>query len=168
MKLKTIFKELHLYNGKIEYLIKLLIWVLCWIGGVYVMKDKTEGVGSAYFIFSLALLMEFAPKIAGKKENVARILHSLFCFMISAILVMSALILFNKNNETYHNIMYILSIIVMGYLIIDCSILWICMDEENNANQEELKKDVSTEERIQKFNEALMTGNLGDLTEEVK
>ena len=67
-KNKKIINEIHLYNNKIEMLIKLIILIISWMGGVLVLKDSKEGLGSAYFIFTLSLLMEVIPQI-NKKMN---------------------------------------------------------------------------------------------------
>ncbi len=160
-KIISIFSEMHLYSGKMEYIIKLLVWIICWIGGIYVVKDLNVGVGSAYFIFSLALLMEFTPRIHGKNELVTRILLSLFCFAIGSILVISAIILFTAEyNENLHTTMFIISICVMAYMLLDCFIL--CVSKEDNISDIENSSE-NNDDRVQKFNENLNTGNLGSI-----
>ena len=164
-KFKQTLYELHLYKGKIEYLIKFLIWVACWIIGICVARSNADNIGSAYFVFALALLMEFAFQIKEKKALVSRIFHTLFCFAMVAILIISVLSIFlSQYNETYDSIMFPLSICLMVYMAIDCLILWIGRDEEdkdaleNNSSADELAKIL-----LEKFNENLNGGNLGNL-----
>lgn len=146
-----------------EYLIKLLVWIICWIGGAFVLNDATKGVGSSYFVFSLALLMEFGPQIKEKKECIVRIIHWLFCFAICSILVCSAIILLSaKYYEKLHKIMYVVSIIVIVYMCLDCSILWIFKEDDDipcGANEIALNND-----RVEKFSKNLTTGNLGTIS----
>ena len=63
-KLKKTVSEIHLYENKIESLIKVVIWIISWIGGILVLlgDENKEVLGSAYFIYMLSLLMEFVPK----------------------------------------------------------------------------------------------------------
>ena len=51
-------------------------------------------MGSAYFIFALSLLMEFAIKIRDKTDIISKFIHTVFCCMILIILFMAIVILF--------------------------------------------------------------------------
>lgn len=164
-KFKQTLCELHLYKGKIEYLIKFLIWAACWIIGICVARCNGDNIGSAYFVFALALLMEFTFQIKEKTALVSRIFHTLFCFAMVAILIISVLSIFlSQYNETYDAIMFPLSIGLMVYMAIDCLILWVSRDVEDEDN---LEKNLSTDELakilVDKFNENLNGGNLGNL-----
>ena len=77
--MKKVIFELHLYNDVMGYLVRLGIWWVSWIGGVAVLYGEQEGISSAFLLFSLAMLMEFAPKIQDKQHTVSRVIHGLFC-----------------------------------------------------------------------------------------
>lgn len=69
-KVEKVIKEIHLYKNKVEALIKVLIWIVSWIGGILVLlgTENKDVLGSAYLIYTLSLLMEFAPRIYEKKS----------------------------------------------------------------------------------------------------
>lgn len=155
--------EIHLYNGKLEYFIKLIIWAVCWIGGVGILRNSTDGVGSAYFIFSLALLMEFAPRIQEKKELASKIAHSVFCFASGTMLILATLMLLSAEyNNQSHNIMYAISLIIMVYMLIDCIILWISKESDDIPTKPN-SIGQNSNNQIQKFNQNLTTGKLGNI-----
>lgn len=156
--------EMHLYTNKMEYLIKLLIWVLSWIGGIYVLRDKTEGVSSAFFIFSLSLLMEFAPKIKGKRCLFTRITYTVFCFAISAVLVMAALLLLDDNYDpSIHIAMTWISVVVLTLMILDCLILWFSKDTDNDTTARGENGSQAAQASVEEFNQRLVSGNLGNI-----
>ena len=115
---KKILSDFHLYSDKQEYIIKLGIWWLSWGGGINVLQNKTEGIASAFFVFSLSLLMEFAQKIKYKEEDVSGILHTLFCGMIFVVSVLSGLMLPEGSySETYHNIIHNLILVALWVIL---------------------------------------------------
>lgn len=158
--------EMHLYTNKMEYLIKLLIWVLSWIGGIYVLRHKTEGVSSAFFVFSLSLLMEFAPKIKGKRRLFTRIIYTVFCFGISAVLVMAALLLLDNNYDPLiHTAMTRISVVILALMILDCLILWFSKDTDNNTTGQVENDSRAAQASVEEFNQRLVSGNLGNINE---
>ena len=90
-KLKKTVSEIHLYENKIESLIKVVIWIISWIGGILVLlgDENKEVLGSAYFIYMLSLLMEFVPKIYDKTQFWSKFLHTLLCFIMSIVCLLS-------------------------------------------------------------------------------
>lgn len=165
MKRKTIsLADFHLYNSKIEYLIKLVIWIISWIGGIYVTRFEIDGTNSTFFVFSLSLLMEFAPQILDKKRLATRIVHSVFCFMIVAILLLSSLGLFaNEYNITYYCVMFVLSCAIEIFMIADCVMLWVGQPESNTPNNPPTNESADITIMLKKFEENSKTGNLGNL-----
>jgi len=164
--LKKALNGMHLYSDKMEYLIKLMIWVVSWIGGIHVLRGKTDGVSSAYFIFSLSLLMEFAQKIKGKRDRFSIVVHTLFCFAIVAMLLLSVfLLLDNSYNSGIHCIMHIISIVILCFMAIDCSILWFSKDPDDDSPSVSNQKPDTSAEEVTAFTQRLMKGNLGDIGE---
>lgn len=136
-------------------------------GGVLVLKDSKEGLGSAYFIFTLSLLMEVIPQINKKNEFVSRAFHTVFCFAISVILIMSIkIILISKEqSNTYYNIMFYFSIGVLGYIGLDCILLWLGKDINSQIKIEKPSFEDTQKIIEQNFVKSLMSGNLGNIKE---
>lgn len=164
-RVKSTISEIHLYNNKLEALIKVVIWIIAWIGGIIVILDveNKEVLGSAYFIYMLSLLMEFAPQIQEKKRLGSKLSHTLLCFAMAVVCLLSvSVILGTKLSETGYNIMSILTIVVVVYMVIDVFVLWIEPENDsaifcNNCN-------VAVEsEQVSKFIENLFKGNLGNI-----
>lgn len=164
-KIKKIISEMHLYKNKIEALIKVVIWIISWIGGILVLL-KTENkavLGSAYFIYMLSLLMEFVPKIYGKTEFWSKFVHTILCFAMSIVCLLSVGILFGVSLPVIgFKVMSALTIIVIAYMVIDTFVLW--LEPENNfANNKKDNDDLDLNVQEQIFYQNLSEGNLGNI-----
>ncbi len=162
-KIKQILQELFLYTNKIEMAIKISIWIISWIGGILVLQNEeiNNTLGCAYFIFSLSLLMEFVPQIGNKRHFGSKLIHTLFCICILIDLFMSINLLLGGNgDETYYNIMFLVSKIIIIYMAINFIILWLF-----GAYKAEIEIDLNhTFENEQKiFEEKLTHGYLGSV-----
>jgi len=170
-KLKKIIKEIHLYSNKLEMLIKIGAWGISWIGGILTLQNisQKETLGSAYFVFSLSLLIEFSPKIASKKEFFSKLAHTIFCSVLLIIFFISvSLLLGVKLSGKYYSIMFFLSKSIFIYMIIDFIILWLSSEDisDTSYDLEKSTKD-SISYRVEKeFNDRLTKGNLGDIESE--
>lgn len=152
-KIELIINESHLYPDKSQTLIKDIIWAILWIGGILSLKDadiENRVLSSAYFIFSLSLLMEFFSTIITKKVYVlSKVIHALFCLDIIGMLLISISILIcGLNDANLNTIMFVLSIIVMVFLFID--FLVFCFYEpsfEFTENDDNIDETYSEEEK---------------------
>lgn len=162
-KIKKIITEVHLYTNKIEALIKTVIWIISWIGGILVLLDTTDKnvLGSAYFIYTLSLLMEFVPKIYGKTEPWSRFLHTTFCFTIAIVCVLAVAILFGATlSNGFFTLMFVFTCFVIVYMIIDTFVLWMELDQGVRNVEEKNNSNGLVES---KFEEMLIKGNLGNI-----
>lgn len=154
--------EIHIYHNKLEYFIKLLIWWVCWLGGVWVLWTSAEGVASAFFVFALSQLMEFSPKILNKKHFWSRLCHGLFCVIITIVLLISMALLFIKEyNVACHRAMNLLSLITLIYMSLDCFILLMEDEKDNDTNYK--AEPASDDVAVDKFQESLHSGPLGSV-----
>ena len=162
-KVKKIIREVHLYTNKMEALIKTVIWIISGIGGILALLDTQDAnaLGSAYLIYTLSLLMEFAPKIYGKTESWSRLLHTVFCFVIAIVCVLAISILIGVTlPKGCFTVMLVLICLVIGYMLIDTFLLWLELDQgikiaeraSDNKSLAELK-----------FEKKLIGGNLGSI-----
>ncbi len=163
MKKEKLF-DIHIYHNKLEYFIKLVIWWACWIGGVWMLWGKTEGVSSAFFVFALSQLMEFAPMLLKKKYTAGQLCHGLFCIDITAVLLISIALLLSKAYDVLcHTIMNVLVLVSLAYMTVDWFILLLSKDPTQRDNgHSETQADV--EAALKKyFTEHLLAGSLGDV-----
>lgn len=160
-----IIEEVHLYVNKNEALIKVIIWIISWIGGILVLlgtEDK-EAIGSAYFIYSLSLLMEFVPKIYKKERFWNKFRHTIFCFAISIVFVFStAIILGVSLSSVFYTVIFRLTVCVVVYMVIDTFILWL-QRERPLMNDENMEINENAHVEQAKFEETLLKGNLGSI-----
>lgn len=161
--------ELHLYNDKVEMGVKTLIWIASWIGGIFVFINKEYSykmLGSAYFFFSLSILMEFLPRIKEKNEYIGRISHTIFCmFSILNLFMSIALLLDFEPNKLYINIMFIFSLMTVIYMIFDLVAIWILKStRENSKAKKEPNLQIQQKSiKVQCFRTNLSKGNLGNI-----
>lgn len=144
-----------------EYLIKLVIWWVSWMGGVAVLFGESNGISSTFLVFSLSILMEFAPKIKGKKHIVSRIIHGLFCASELVVFLSSMYFLLeNSYNTKWHSIMNGVTLSTLIYMTIDFVLLWV-INESCIDNVVPPVEDIRPESEI--FNKSLQSGALGNL-----
>jgi len=168
-RIKKVLREVHLYTNKIEMLIKIIIWGISWIGGILVLQSSTDkkSIGSAYLIFALSLLMEFAIKIKDKNDIFSKIIHTIFCCIMIAILFMAFGILLGMEfQQYYYDVMFGLSAIIMIFMFLDFLIFWVGTEyiyiEEINIQQENTKS-VHKEKAMELFDNYLYHGTLGNI-----
>lgn len=157
-----VISDTHIYQNKLEYFIKLLIWWICWLGGVWVLQAAQTGAGSAFFVFSLSQLMEFAPQILNKKYTGSCLFHGLFCIIITTVLLISIALLFGKEHTPEcHKTMHGLSLASLIYMSIDWFMLLVWPTQDNGTNSH--AENVSGTTVIDKFEESLHSGSLGNV-----
>lgn len=149
-------------------LIKVMIWIISWIGGIVVLVGtrNKDVLASAYFIYSLSLLMEFVPKIDGKTRFLSRLLHTIFCFMIVVICVLSVTILLGATlPEVFYELMFKFTIGIIIYMSLDAFVLWVSEDDIEKNIHTDFNRSVEQQKEIQKeiFKENLIKGNLGKI-----
>lgn len=165
-KIRKVISEIHLYSNKIEAFIKILFWIISWFGGIcpFLELDDKSVLGGAYFIYSLSLLMEFAPGIIKKGEFLSKLFHTLFCFVIALICLLSVGILLGVAlSDGSYFLISILSKIVVGYMVVDIFLLWTVNEERTIdilADKEEQVREIQ-----EVFNEKLVSGSLGNVAE---
>ena len=163
--------EIHLYNSKIEYFIRGIIWFASWGFGIYLSYNDQPLVGNdsralsyACFVFALSLLTEFAKRLLDNRDYLlaSRIIICLFCLIIAVLLFLSLTAIIGKPLfESNSQIMYYLSISIMGYMIIDFILLCLC----RNKPQSEyiLIESKEKDEAKEKFINNIKNGKMGGI-----
>lgn len=78
------FNSIHIYDSRSEATFKAVIITLSWIGGVKLQEAPgvvTREIGAAFYLFSLALIMEFFMPLFHAKTFIKRF----FPFFLSAL-----------------------------------------------------------------------------------
>lgn len=179
--MRKIINDLHLYKNKMEMIIKVLAWGISWIGGIVAVLNVQEKnpLNSAYFIFALSLLIEFAPMIKEKQEFISRIAHTLFCGLMLVLLFMATVpLIANKTLESkYYNVMFGITVAILVYMVVDLIVLWVSPENIdfvpnasviNTEDLEDYKEDNRNLACKEEFQNKLRGGNLGDIGKELR
>lgn len=93
--------HIHLYTTKAETVFKAVIITISWIGGVHLLdQTNTHSIGSAFYLFSISLIMEYMVGLIVAKKFIARILPFLICILSVIVFFGATAILLNKPFES--------------------------------------------------------------------
>lgn len=172
--------DLHLYDGTIEEIIRLVCWIVSWMGGILVSNSiSTEGniIACAYFIYSFSFLVDFVKCLQKKKRSISRIVYTAEIIILIVVICL-AFCLFLMGEETLNSlvlpgvsqasnasgnikiIMFYGSLFPICFLAID-TILW-CM-QSNKAGVMAEKYAMDNDKEIEMFITNMNKGNLGDI-----
>lgn len=161
--------EIIFYPNKTESVIKISIVIASWLGGILVLKLEkvTEGIGSAYFLFSLSVLMEFVEKCRNKNNGLARFLLSIFIALALGILGFAFLLILgaplSPNNI---NTMFRLSEVITICLLVNLFIAWNTKELDLHNQPTSQSADPQSETERQMFLTNLEGGVLGRIKKE--
>lgn len=162
-------KELNLYphESKTENLIRGAIWIASWVVGIAVNQtNDPRALGGTFFIFSLTLLCEFAPR--SKKPLIAQMIHAIFCFLAFMLFLLSLVLVFGTISEPGEglllSIMRILGWTIAGVLffgvVLALAEVHALIYHEDPKTDEEI--EAKREEEREKFKERLTGDNKGE------
>lgn len=115
----------HLYTSKGEALFKAFILSISWVGGFWSNISAT-----AYYLFSIAIIMEYAVQLITAEKFVPKILPFVLIMCNAIVALTSTGQLFNHATETFP-FQYIIEIVTMAIIWIDTiTILMIEKPEE--------------------------------------
>ena len=103
----------HLYQSKGEALFKAFILSLSWVGGFW--RDTSV---TAYYLFSIAIIMEYAVQLITAKKFTPKILPFILIFSNALVALASSGQLFNGATETFR-FQYIVEVATMVIVWID-------------------------------------------------
>ena len=93
------FNKIHLYSSKGEAFFKAAIISISWIGGVHlsnIPSTLSNEIGSAFYLFSLALIMEYIIKLVTVKKFLPKIFPAVIIAFSTIVLLLSSSIIMNK------------------------------------------------------------------------
>lgn len=150
-KLYHIINDMHLYTSKGEALFKASIITISWVGGVNfssIPEPIPHNIGSAFYLFSLALIMEYIIQLITTKKIWNRLFVFAIIFCSIALLILSSSIMLDKplkivSNDSLAN----LSIIPQACIWLDViTMLLIEPPVTKNTPIESTLKDCGKEE----------------------
>lgn len=103
----------HLYTSKAEALFKAFILSVSWVGGFWSNISAT-----AYYLFSIAIIMEYAVQLITAEKFVPKILPFVLILCNIIVALTSTGQLFNHTTETFL-FQYIIEIVTMVIIWID-------------------------------------------------
>lgn len=107
----TKFNNIHLYPTKAEALLKTALITISWIGGIppssNISTVNTE-IASAFYLFSLALIMEYIVKLVTEKNFLPKLFPFIIVGFNIVIFLLSTSVLLDKpiNYITYNLIWF--------------------------------------------------------------
>lgn len=105
--------KFHLYTSKGEALFKASILSISWVGGFWSNRSAT-----AYYLFSIAIIMEYAVQLIAAEKVVPKILPFVLIMCNTIVALTSTGQLFNHATETFL-FQYIVEIVTMVIIWID-------------------------------------------------
>lgn len=172
-KVPKAIDDIHLYNDKGEYLIRLILWLFSWGGGVYACERVQTSVGSVYLFFSVSLLTEFIPIISRSGDRnrllLSRLIRTLFLFLLVVMALLSFIVFFgDEYNTQVHSWLKSLTITSLAFMGLDCFLLYVFKTDVDSADitvpqYQELAE--ANDVLIRIFWQRLNEGNLGNPSE---
>lgn len=163
-KFLSILDETHLYENKVEILLRWIFWSFSWtvgINSVHSASDK-KAVASAYFIFAVSIMMEFIVRCAHKQTLAGRLISFFFMLSTGIMLLLSASALVgNPVFSASYDVMYFILLGVVFYITFDFASVWLLTDKETRQPVNVVQKTDNQEANT--FNEKLHTGRLGNV-----
>ena len=170
-KILDCLSEIHLYDNKIEYIIRGAIWALSWLLGIYLSwPDQISAdydfraLSCACLVFSLSFLTEFVIKLLTRpKCFISRLICGLFCLTIIGLSIISMSAIISKPIcKNSHYIMYTLSKAIIGYMVIDFLVL--CVLQKNTRDNYIAKSSIEEADKAkEKFIENIKDGKMGSI-----
>lgn len=103
----------HLYNSKGEALFKAAVLSISWVGGFCSTVSAT-----AYYLFSIAIIMEYVVQLVVAKEIAPKLLPITLVLSNLAVFLAATGQLLSGKNETF-SFQYVIEIITMFFIWID-------------------------------------------------
>ena len=120
---RTKFNNIHLYQTKAEALLKALLITISWIGGIphpSASNIFTTEIASAFYLFSLALIMEYIVKLVTVKKFLPKLFPFIIVGLSIIILILSTSILLDKPfNKVTHDFLWFGTIIPQIFIWFD-------------------------------------------------
>lgn len=86
----------HLYNSKGEALFKAAVISISWVGGFYSKVSST-----AYYLFSIAIVMEYAVQLVSAKEFAPKAVPAVLVLSNVAVFIVATGQLINRASDTF-------------------------------------------------------------------
>lgn len=169
-KIKKFCIELLFYSDKRESVVKLTIMLISWALSIAVARHmgKTDSMGSAYFLFSLSILMEYVEKCLKKTNVLARFVLSLFIlFTVINLILGVVLILIPNLPQKLTNLMFFITVGTVIFWGVNILIAFNIYDNDS-ASMEICKSDGvsvldSESKEVELFISKLNNGALGSI-----
>lgn len=94
--------KIHIYDNSAEAVFKAVVITISWIGGVHFTcapEQITQSIGGAFYLFALALIMEYLIPLIKGKSIWARILPLALCLINFVLFFWTSAILLNRPFE---------------------------------------------------------------------
>lgn len=117
------FQSIHIYNTKAESIFKSVIITISWIGGVYLSEEPemiTKEIGAMFYLFALALIMEYLLKLITSKKIIPKVIPFCLCASNTLTVLWTSAIFFGKPFPYIQYChLYWISIISLGIIWFD-------------------------------------------------
>lgn len=137
------FQSIHIYNTKAEALFKSFIITLSWIGGVRLTETPntiTREIGATFYLFALALIMEYLLKLLNSDNIVPKILPFSLCILnIFTVLCTSAVFFDKPFDKIQYEHLYCIALISLGIIWFDVTTMLLIEPSKKEHIENNLK-----------------------------
>lgn len=104
------FYNCHLYNSKAEAIFKTVLITISWLGGIHLSKEPaaiTREIASSFYLFSMALIMEYIIKWVTQKDIYSKVFPFLIVMPSILVLFLTSAELFERSfSWTGYNLLF--------------------------------------------------------------
>ena len=113
----------HIYNTKAEAIFKAIIITISWIGGVRLTEKPetiTREIGATFYLFALALVMEYLIKLITSNNIIPKILPFCLCSINILVFLWTSAIFLDKpfTSITFEH-MHWITVVSLGIIWFD-------------------------------------------------
>lgn len=158
-----VFSELFIGKSKMGVYIKTVVMDVAWVLGLLIIGSQGQlNWGSAYLVFTLSLLIEYAERLEYTTLMASKIILTVICILLGGTLILSLVDLAAENpDEMLYKISFWCIVVVMVFTNISMIIMLILGDKKEQHVAESTINDW-----LGRFYSELNSGELGSLKED--
>lgn len=137
----------HLYSSKGEAILKTLLITISWLGGIHLSKEPlviTREIASSFYLFSMALIMEYIMKWVTQKDIYSKVFPFLIVMPSILVLFLTSAELFERSfSWACYNLLFWSTVIPQFIIWFDMLTMVLIEPPRKKNIEDTLTEDVS-------------------------